>query len=145
MCIEEYWKNFLTKNNLSSETKYQEAFKFGFNDKQADELLKLVIRGKKTATTSPYFEDEEYVKVGDYSIVLDSKNQPCCIIKTTKLTYMSFKNMTYDICKLEGEDKILDTWIYNHTIFLSKACEEKGLCFSIDMPIIFEEFEVVYK
>ena len=145
MEINEYWHNFLKENNLSKDSKYIEAFSFGRTPKQNDELLKLVLEGKKVATTSPYIEEEVYGNPNDYSIVLDSKGEPRCIIKTTKTRIMAFKDMTYDICKLEGEDEVLDTWIENHVAFLKESCDEYGYQFSFDMPIVFEEFEVVYK
>ena len=145
MKIEEYWQNFLTANSLPDNLKYYEAFKFGINDKQADELLLLVKEGKKKATTSPYFEDESYPKPGDYSIVLDGNGEPRCVIRTTKTSIMRFSDMTFDICKLEGEDEVIDTWIENHVAFLKEACDEYGCAFSYDMPIVFEQFEMAFR
>ena len=143
--IEEYWKRFLIENNLPKDTKCFEAFKFGSTDKQADELLNLVLQGKKIATTSPYFEDEAYSHKGEYSIVLDSKNIPRCVIQTTRGRIMMFKDMTYDVCKLEGEDEVLETWIENHVAFLKEEYDERNLDFNFNVPIYFEEFKVVYK
>ena len=125
--IEQYWKEFLIKHNLPADTKYYESFKFGYNKKQANELLDLVLKGKKVATTSPYFENEEYPKIGDYSIVLDSDDMPRCIIKTTNYQIMKFNEMTYDICKLEGEDETLDTWISNHVNFIEHECKTREI------------------
>ena len=145
MKIEDYWQEFLVKNSLPKETRYIEAFKFGYTDKQADDLLLLVLEGKKKATTSPYFEEDTYCKVGDYSIILDSANEPRCVIKTTKSSFMRFNDMTFEVCKLEGEDECIETWIENHVAFLKEACDEHNCLFSFDMPIIFEQFEVIYK
>ncbi len=54
-------------------------WKFGDSDKEVDQLLKLVINGKKTATSSLY---DSYIlgklklpKVGDKSEILNSKNK----------------------------------------------------------------------
>lgn len=145
MDIETYWKDFLKNNNLNQDLKYFESFSFGINDSQAEELLKLVLDGKKKATTSAYLEEEKYPKINDYSIVLDSKGQASCIIQTKKIRIMTFKEMTFEIAKLEGEDECLDTWIKNHIALFKEEGEEKGYSFTYDMPIFFEEFELVYK
>ena len=58
---------------------------------------------------------------------------------------MTFKEMTFEIAKLEGEDECLDTWIKNLVAFFKEEGEEKGYSFTYDMPIFFEEFELVYK
>ena len=145
MSIEEYWQKFLDDNKLPKDTKYLEAFKFGYIDSLADELLDLVLKGKKIATTSPYFEFEDNIKVGDYSIVLDSKNNPRCIIQTIKTQVLPFNEATFDLIKDEGEDEVLDTWLYNHKIFLKVACAEKNVEYRDDMLIIFEHFHMIYK
>ena len=145
MNIEEYWTTFLKENKLPLDTKYVEAFKFGFTDKQADELLDLVLQGKKIATTSPYFEFEDSIKVGDYSIVLDSKEIPRCVIQTTKTQVLLFNEATFDLIKDEGEDEVFETWHNNHVVFLKHACKEADVEYKDDMPIIFEHFKVVYK
>ena len=145
MQIDEYWKLFLKEKGLASNTKYYEAFAFGMNAKANDELLDLVLKGKKIATTSPYFSNEEYPKIGDYSIVLDSKGIPHCIIQTVNYQILKFNEATFDLIKDEGEDKVLDTWIYNHRVFLREACKEKGVEFKDDMLIFFEHFTIIYE
>lgn len=47
-------------------------------------------------------------KVGDYTIVTDFLNIPKCIIQTTKITIIPFKEMTYEICQREGENENLE-------------------------------------
>ena len=77
MNTSEYWENFKKENNLNN-INYYDAFSFGMNDIEADELLSLVLEEKKKATTSVYLENEKYPKIGDYSIVLDSNNEKIC-------------------------------------------------------------------
>lgn len=145
MNVEEYWKTFLKDNNLPEDMEYDEAFSFGgFTPEGSDELLQLVLDGKKRATTSVYLENESYPAIGSYSIVLDSKGNPRCIIRTTNYRIMRFKDMTFEIASKEGEDEVLDTWIFNHSVLFSEEGKECGYVFTPDMPIFFEEFEVVY-
>ena len=146
MNIEEYWNDFLIKNKLPLDTKYYDAFYFfDYSEEGIERLTNLVLSGKKKATTSAYLENEEYPHIGSYSIVLNSNNIPVCIIQTTRTRIMRFKDMTYEIARLEGEDDRLDTWLFNHSLVFEQESKELGYIFSVDMPIFFEEFEVVWK
>jgi len=144
MTIKDYWNKFLIDNNLPMDTKYFDAFAFGEGKEIQDELCNLVLAGKKVATTSVYLEEEEYPHIGSYSIVLDSSCEPRCIIQTKKYLIMPIKEMTYDICKLEGEDDCLDTWLDTHVRMVNKDLDEYGYKFSFEQPIFFEIFEKVY-
>ena len=143
MKLEEYWNKFLIDNNLDINTKYFDAFMFG-DEMIADELLKLVLKGKKKATTSLYYEKERYPKIGDYSIVLDSKGKPKCILKTIDYKILPFNEATYDLIKAEGEDEVLDTWTFNHKKSIINDCKELNIEYRDDIPIFFEYFDVVY-
>lgn len=52
--------------------------------------------------------------------------------------------MTYEICKREGEDDNLASWKTGHLKFFTEDCRRMGCEFSPDMPLLFEDFEVVY-
>lgn len=51
--------------------------------------------------------------------------------------------MTYDIVKMEGEDDTLESWQKTHKRFFTEEGKKLGYDFSEDMPVVFEEFEVV--
>ena len=76
----------------------------------ADELLDLVLTGKKTATVSIVLEDEQAPGVGDLSLVLDGRGNPACVIKTVQLEIVRFCYLTWDMVKLEGEDENFEQW-----------------------------------
>jgi uncharacterized protein YhfF len=146
---EKFWQDFLKEKNLPPETKYTEAFYFGSNEISAESLLKLVLEGKKTATSSSVLSyeisGEEPPKAGDYSIVTNWAGVPFCVIETKATQIIKFNEMTFDICKREGEDDCLESWQNNHRYYFSFEGKELGYAFSEDMKIIFEDFEVVYK
>ena len=114
--------------------------------------MKLVLDGKKTATTSLY-EFDSLPTVGDVSILTDSNNNSCssinyesdsnnndmCIIKTKEVIVTEFKNIIWDLAKLEGENNSLEEWRKVHKNFFSKIDSS----FNYDTKIIFEIFEVV--
>ena len=87
--VGEYWQKFKSDNNINS-NRY-EAWQFGFD---ADFLGELVLEGKKTSTAgalkSYQFENVDIPRLGQYNIVLDSKNQPLYIIRTTKVEIIPF-------------------------------------------------------
>lgn len=51
--------------------------------------------------------------------------------------------ITFDIAKLEGEDDTLESWQKSHRHFFTEEGKEIGYTFTEDMPVIFEEFEVI--
>lgn len=147
--IQQYWQNFLLNTNRSPSEKYSSVFYFGSNKNSANHLLKLVLDGKKKATASSFesfaLENEPIPQVGDFSVILDGDEVPRCVIQTTDILKMKFKDMCYDICKREGEDDSLASWQQNHIDFFSCDGKKLGYAFSWDMDIIFEDFEVIYQ
>lgn len=83
-----------------------ERWTFGID---ASILVNLVLEGKKTATTSLY-EIDSIPKKGDISILTDSKDNSVCIVKTKEVIVTEFKNITWDLAKLEGENETLEEW-----------------------------------
>ena len=148
MSVEEFWKEFLRDTGRNPFTRYLESFHFDLNEKSANELLELVLIGKKRATASSLLAYEKEncpaPKVGDLSIVTDWDNNPRCVIETTAVTIYKFKEITFDICKREGEDECLDTWQRGHSKYFTLDGKELGYEFSEDMPVLFEDFKVVY-
>lgn len=149
MAIQNYWSRYLLANNMDPDTKYYEAMYFGMTEPLANSLLELVLSGQKRATASSLwaFEAEgiPLPKVGDLSIVTDWEGIPHCIIKTTAITIIPFSEMTFDICKREGEDETLESWREAHGKFFAMEGETLGYEFSEDMPVVFEDFEIVWK
>lgn len=147
--IDMFWKTFLKETNRNERAKYLEVFHFELTEKLANELLQLVLIGQKRATASslPMYqiEGEGIPKVGDLSIVTDWEGVPRCVIETTKITIIPFSDITYDICKREGEDDTLESWIQGHAHFFKEEGKQLGYEFSYDMPVVFEDFEVIYQ
>lgn len=147
--VDKYFDEFKKSNPIYQDAVYYEAFHFHYEESVANELLDLVLRGEKTATSSavPIYEilNEEAPKVGDLSIVTDYAGNPKCIIETVKTTIIPFKEMTFDLCKKEGEDDSLESWRNNHIKFFSADSKSHGYTFNEDMEVLFEEFQVIYK
>ena len=105
-----------------------------------DRLVDLVLDGKKTATTSLY-ELDNVSKVGDISILTDSKDNNMCFIKTINVIITEFRNITWDLAELEGENKSLNEWKESHMNYFNIIDPN----FNENTKVIFEVFEVIKK
>lgn len=112
-----------------------------------DRLLGLVLEGKKKATSSSAEayrnEGEPLPRPGDMSVITDWAGRPRCVIRTKDVILLPFRDMTFELAALEGEDDSLNSWRENHRTFFLKDGEESGYVFSEDMEVVFEIFEVV--
>lgn len=122
---------------------YFERFAFGDSPEMADELLALVLSGKKTATVSVVLESDQKPNVGDLSLVLDGRGNPACVIKTVHLETVKFCDLTWDMVKLEGEDETFEQWKAGNIRYWTRDAARRGYTFTDQMPITFERFEVV--
>ena len=148
MTVKEFWRQFLSETGKDPETKYLESFHFCLDEKSANELLELVLAGKKRATASSLLayekEGSRPPRVGDFSIVTDWDGVPRCVIETKAVKIYKFRDITFEICKREGEDECLETWREGHRRYFIEDGKDLGYEFSEDMPVIFEDFEVVF-
>ena len=148
MSIDDFWNEFLIKFGKDKSLKYMDAFHFHCTEKAANELLNLVLKGQKKATSSSMLcyeiTGDKKPEVGDYSIVTNWNGEPKCVIETVKTTIVPFKDMTFQICKRKGEDEILEQWQRSHREFFMAEGKELGYEFSQDMLVLFEDFRVVF-
>jgi len=144
---EEFWQEFLEFKENKSLT-YFDCFHFELTEELANELLELVLLGKKQATSSSLLAyeigNDRIPKAGDYSIVTDWNGTPRCVIETTSVTILPFRDITFEICKREGEDDTLDSWQVGHKYFFIEEGKELGYEFSEEMLVVFEDFKVVF-
>ena len=75
LTIESFWAEFLSKTGRDPDSRYLECFHFDLNEHSANNLLALVLAGKKRATASSLYafaaEQMELPKPGSLSIVTD--------------------------------------------------------------------------
>lgn len=108
---------------------------FGINN---DYLVNLVLSGKKRATTSLYNENDIPVE-DEKSVLLFSDGRKACITKTSRVVITEFKNITWDLAQLEGENNSLDEWRKEHLNFF-KSIDNS---FNDDTKVVFEMFDVL--
>lgn len=139
------WERYCKENNLNGEA-YDEAWAFGA---EPDKLAELVMRGVKTSTSSLYIlyelEQESLPNEGSYSIILDSREEAKCIIKTTRVYVVPYNKVSDTHAYREGEgDRSLVYWRKIHKEFFTNCLKKVGLSFSETMDVVCEEFETVY-
>ena len=114
-----------------------EKWKFGIDN---NELISLVLSGKKTATSSLYKSDMKLPVIGEESIICYDDGTEACIVKTLDYKIIKFNEMTEDYAKLEGEgDLSLNYWKNVHYDFFKSI----DSTFNDENKIVFEIFEVV--
>ena len=123
-----------------------DAWAFG---EEPDLLADLVLKGEKTATASAYdlyaLEDEPLPQEGTFDIILDSQNQPVCIIESTRVSVEPFSQVSAQHAYKEGEgDKSLTYWRQIHEDFFTEWMREAGLSFTPNSKVVLEEFRKVY-
>ena len=103
-----------------------------------DYLVDLVLSGKKRATTSLY-GFSNLPSVGEESILIYSNGQEACSVKTTMVLVLEFKDITWDLAKLEGENNSLEEWRSEHMKFFKSIDNQ----FDVNSKVVFEVFEIL--
>ena len=135
----EMWERFCEKSGIKAD---YDDWAFGG---APDALAELVLNGIKTAPASAYplyeQEQEPLPKAGDYSVILNTKGEAVCIIRTTKVYVVPFREVSADHAFREGEDdRSLESWREVHRDFFTREMKAGGLTFDEDMPVVCEEF-----
>ena len=120
---------------------------FELQQPAADHLLKLVLEGKKRATSSSLAayrsEGEAVPKPGDWNVLTNWEGKPGCLIVTTQVEILPFREIGFELAAWEGEDECLESWRKNHIAFFTEEGKQLGYSFSEEMPVVFERFEVL--
>ena len=112
---------------------------FGDGPELADELLALVLDGRKTATCWAAVHGERGTVVGKPYVILDGAGRPRVILETTELTQRRFDEVDAAFAHDEGEDdRTLASWRRGHEAFFTRENT-----FAPDMPLYCERFRIV--
>ena len=149
--IEKFWRAYCASRG-DAETCVKEsydAWAFGDGKPMADELGGLVLRGIKTATAGLPWEDEYFgwksPEVGDKTIILDGDGAPLCVIETTAAVVRPFDTVDAPFARLEGEGFTgVEDWRRAHWQYFSRRCKVIGKEPDEQMPVLCQQFRVVY-
>lgn len=116
---------------------------FGADPQTADELLALVLAGRKTATCGPLWEYEAegvaLPKPGERSIIMDGGGVSKCIIQVIEITLTPFDKVDSEFAFDEGEDdRSLASWRRIHEDFFCGFSK-----FAPDMLLVCQRFRLI--
>jgi len=143
MTAKQMWEAYSRQESIDEE---YEAWAFGVD---ADELADLVLNGIKTATASAYplyeIDGDPLPRAGQYSIVLNSRGEAVCVIRTEKVFTVPFQAVDERQAWKEGEgDRSLSYWRRVHEAFFRQELRDADLSFDEKMNVVCEEFVRVY-
>jgi uncharacterized protein YhfF len=119
------------------------------NEQEANECARLVLAGRKHATSPSlwFFESrvEPIPQVGDFHVVTNWNGEAVCVIRTTAVRIVPFDQVGEEHAAAEGEgDGTLDWWRRVHWDYYHRELEGTGFHPRNDMPVVCEYFECVY-
>lgn len=122
---------------------------FGDSRRLADELLELVLSGRKRATAELVADfvgrGDQVPRIGSHWIACDGGGVPRIIIRSTELRIGSFDTADAAFAADEGEDDLtLESWQREHRRYWTRVAASQGRSWSEADEIVFERFDVVW-
>ena len=137
------------KRETGVEGAFTDAYGIGDSPELKQELLGLILEGKKRASTTlvreSMLEGWPEPEVGQYNIVLDGNDEPAAVIRTVSVRRCRFIEVDEEHAYWEGEDeRTLDAYIREHTKYYTRIGRRRGFEFTLDMEVILDRYELVY-
>jgi uncharacterized protein YhfF len=145
---EAYWVRFARERNLA-EAHYVVA-SFGDSAAMADELLALVLSGRKRATASLVRDYQRagshpFPTVGEYIVWLDGSGCPSCITQTTSVEVKPLSQVDVRFACDEGEgDRSRAWWLNAHRNYFARQAAREGFAMHDDIETVFERFDLIW-
>ncbi|MFW6773424.1 ASCH domain-containing protein [Nocardioides sp. CPCC 205120] len=123
--------------------------RFGDTERLADELLALVLSGRKRATAELVAEfvarSEELPRVGGHWVVCDGRGAPRAVLRSTGLRLAAFTEVDAAFAHDEGEDnRTLESWRREHRRYFTRTSAARGAAWDERDEIVLERFAVVW-
>lgn len=144
-----FWTRFLENGTVDRSTPIPEDVgPFGDTVELADELIDLVIRGRKRATASALvdYETDEGAprQTGTISIATDGAGRARAVLRTTQVRIGPLSSVDESFAWDEGEgDRTRESWLQDHERFFQRYLPTVGVSFAPEMLTVFERFEVL--
>lgn len=147
--LNDFWDRFLKENNLPDSTPFGGELTYANDENDFADLLALILCGKKTAQFSAlagyHIDNEPLPHKSEYYVLNNWKGDHIAVIKTTNVEILPFNEITWDMAQKEGADEDLYSFRTRYTEFFREDSDITGYDFSPEMPVVFEEFEVIWK
>ena len=146
--VEAFWQACRGKHNIAATAYHACTFADPRYATYHDVLIDLVAEGKKRATAhlALDFERNHVARraVGDYWVVVTTKNEPRYLVRVTDVTVTPFNQVKESFASREGEgDSSLRYWAEVHRDYFVLQCQGWGVPWREDYPTVCEGFELV--
>jgi uncharacterized protein YhfF len=147
--VRSFWEAFAATRTTDPTPHFLEVFYFADNEPTANELAALVMAGSKRATAGLLWSHENdhrpLPQPGDLSVVTDFSGKPVCVIETKQVEIVPFEEVSEEFAAIEGEgDGSLEYWRNAHEAYFERECKRIGRTPEARMPVVCEQFEVVF-
>ena len=147
--IDEFWNRFIENTGRSQDDRCAGDLNFEAKGFVGDELITLVLTGRKTAfftSWATYAIDQEPLPIsGELYVVLDRSGKARCVIETESVQVVPFNEVTWEMAQKEGEDADLGEWKEKKQEYLEDEGAILGFEFTPDIKLVYQTFTVVYK
>lgn len=122
---------------------------FGDSARLADELLALVLDGRKRATASLLAdfaaEGQLPPRIGSHWIACDGAGRPRVVLRSVELRVGPVHSVDDAFAWDEGEDdRTRATWLEQHRTFWRRTCAARGVELDEGSEVVFERLRVVW-
>ena len=145
-----FWQRYLAATGAKAGAGYQDLSCFGDSVELADELIELVLIGRKRATASSVdeFDHEGWPlpRAGERWSACDGAGTPRALIETTEVRIGPLSSVDDRFAWEEGEgDRTRGDWLRGHTEYFSRTHSALGIPFNEEIPVAFERFTVPFQ
>lgn len=155
--MDEFWQRFLEfrerqpnrrRRNLFDPPVCAQAEVAGDTVEEAEHLLQLVIDGERRADIRSLYtwQDSGLPIPGAevYSALLDVDGRPRCVLRSGGSHIVPFRSVPEELAMLEGLDMTFRDWQLRSRARFLQESKDRGIVFSLDMPLVVSTFEVAY-
>ncbi|MCB0907047.1 MAG: ASCH domain-containing protein [Nocardioidaceae bacterium] len=145
--VRAFWASYVDATGEAGEP--AAVYAFGDNAELAEELVRLVLSGRKTATAelvAQFAADGEPLpQVADRCVVTDAAGVPRAVLRTTEVRVGPLASVEPAFAWDEGEgDRTVESWRGDHERYFRRSCAKLGIDFSGELEVVFERFEKVW-
>ena len=157
--IAAFWKDACTTLNIDEKSRHY-ALPFAEHDKTTDEarhelidgIGALAVQSRKRGTCHQAMQFEmdnvPMRRVGDHWIVVKTDGTPVCVVRIIGINIVPFNQVGPEFAASEGPERGLipshENWSYGHRRYFMKQCENWGVPWHEDNPVVCESFITVY-
>ncbi|MBR1537246.1 MAG: ASCH domain-containing protein [Treponema sp.] len=150
MTVQEFWEDYLKKTNQNpEETIFSGELFFEDRGVTGQEQLSLVLSGAKTAMFRPYESYEINLEPlpisGEVYVVLNSNDEPVCIIELTDVNVIPFNEIPWGLAQKDGENENLTDWKDKMSEQIQEEADICGFSFTDETKIVCEVFKVIFR